>query len=186
MVWHRLAGDVRRPRHLRALSWLPPPSLAPGPVERGEDAVLTAVGLLHLTGCDRIGRTGPVQMDALLAEGVLDPTIPGCAVWRAVAADVHGASPGLGNDVRQHGDGVPVPHDETSAHRRVQRAQRSGQVLAPDRSRAQPQHGVDDEEWDYLRCVLGGRDQRGLVAQPQVTPEPHHRSGRHAATLEAL
>ena len=77
-----------------------------------------------------------------------------------------------------------MPDHERAAERLVERGQRRGEVGAAHLPGPGPQQRVDDEErHDLVRGA--GREQRRVVRQAQVAPEPHHRGARHRSTLPA-
>ncbi len=116
-------------------------------------------------------------------QGLGDRLVAGGAVRAVVGGDVHAL--GADRPGGEHDAAYGISPDDLQtagtagalAERGVERAQRLTEVDLPRQPRRTPQPGVEDEQREDVavgRCF----EQRGVVGQPEVATEPHHRSHR--------
>jgi hypothetical protein len=75
-----------------------------------------------------------------------------------------------------------VAYDERAAEGLVESAERTGQVGATHRAGRFPERRVDDEQRHDAVGLARGEERR-VVREPEVAPEPHHRGAGHRHTV---
>jgi hypothetical protein len=93
-----------------------------------------------------------------------------------IRADVHAGRSDFPGEGRDHVHRITSPYDEVAAEGRGQAVQGRQQVRTPWIARAIPQLRVQYEGPEDPAVTRGhGVEQRRIVAEPEITPEPHHR-----------
>ena len=140
--------------------------------------------LVTRPGCDGVRRPGAHQLDVVLGQGPGDLLVPAGPVGPVVGGDVHPLGADRARRLHDPADRV-APDDleavaaaRALADRGVQRAQRVAEVQPARDAGRTPQRRVEDEQGEHV--AVGRRlQERRVVAEPQIAPEPHHR--RHHA-----
>ena len=103
------------------------------------------------------------------------PRVPAAAVRAVVGGDVHGGRLDLPGDPGEHVLRLAPQHHQPAAERLVQLAQAPVEERQPGRAAGLAQRVVQHEQWQHpVAAGVPGREQRRVVAQPQVPPEPQH------------
>ena len=163
------------------------PVLVPGLGEGREDLVRRARLVDDATRPDGIRRPGGDELAPVVGEGLLDGLVAAAAVGRRLARDVHLLGADLLREPRDDVDGVAAPDDERAPGVLRQRRDR-GEQPPGARGVVLEQPWVEDEDGQHVGGGVDGREQRRVVVQAQVAPEPQdrrRRRGHHEAAAAA-
>ena len=181
------AHVVAQPRDaLGALGRGGAPVLVPGLRERREDLVGRAGLVDDATRPHGIRRAGGDELAPVVGEGLLDGLVAAPAVGSRLSRDVHLLGADLLRELRDDVDGVAAPDDERAPGVLRQRRDR-GEQPSGARGVVLEQPGVEDEDGQHVGGGVDRREQRRVVAQAQVAPEPQDRCRRrgHQAAAAA-
>ncbi len=182
------AVDVRRVDppdggRLPAAGRLPPAMAGPAAVVRREDGVATAVGLANPPWCHRIRRARRDELDALVLQRLRDGVIPLAAVGTVVRGHMNGAGADSGGDLRDHPLRAAVHDQQPPAHALGQVGQTAGQKCPSGRAGRLQDGIVGDENAEHIGILGRGGQQRRMIRESQVAPEPEHSRGRHTPIM---
>jgi hypothetical protein len=157
----------------------------PGPGERGEDLERRAPAGEEGPRRHRVGRPDRPQLDLVLRQRGAHLVVTLGAVGPGVVRDVHRLGAGLAGHVPHGAGGGVPPDDEVPAGPLVQLGQAAGEEPAAVGAGRGTQVGVVHEQGDDAVVLPRRLDQRRVVPEPQVAPEPHDRGGGlgHPAAL---
>ena len=154
-----------------------PPVLVPRLGEGGEDLVRRARLVDDATRSDGIRRAGGDELASVVGQCLLDGLVAAAAVGRRLAGDVHLLRADLRGERGDDVDGVTAPDDEGATG--VLRQRREGGEQPPGAGRVGlEQTRVEDEDGQHVARRVDGREQRRVVVQAQVAPEPQDRRRR--------
>ena len=147
---------------------------APGAGERGEHLVRRAAAGGQRARAHGVRRAGGLQRDALAAQRLADPLVAAPAERRGLGADVDAGRADLAGQPGQHLGRVPCRMTSAPSYCSDRAAQGGGEPGPPRRTGRRPERGVEDEERQDRPAGGGlvGRDERRVVGQSQVTPQP--------------
>ena len=129
-------------------------------------------------GGDQVRRAGAHERDVV--QRALDRRVALPTVGPGVGAHVHGGRAHLAGELRDHPRRVPGPQDQRAVEVDVQGGQAVEQEAAAGIAGGAPEPVVDHEHRDDVTVRAGrvtGGEQRGVVVQSEVAPEPEQRRG---------
>jgi len=148
--------------------------LVPRLGEGREDLVGRAGLVDDATRPHGIRRPGGDELAAVVGQRLLDRLVAAPAVGRRLARDVHLLGADLPREPGDDVDGVAAADHEGAASGLRQRGDR-GEQPSGARGVLVEQPRVQDEDGQHVRGGVDGREQRGVVVQAQVAPEPQDR-----------
>lgn len=168
-----LAGRVHPLDPRRGIDGLPPPVLEPRAEVRREHLIRPPLLVEDPPRRDRVRRSRRHQRT--LQRG-FNLCVPRLSIRPVIRADVHAVRADLRGEGRDNVHRITPPYDEPAFERIGQAVQGRHQVLTPWVARAIPQARVHDEDPEHPAVTRGhGVEQRRVVAEPEIPPEPHHR-----------
>ena len=175
--WQRLAVDTRRPpRRRRLRGGCRPPVRPPAAVERREDLVRRPGAGGDVVGRDGVGRVDPDQPHTPIeSEHSFDGLVTAGAVRAEVVGDEHLGGVDLPRHLGHDVDRQPPPHHEPAIRALVEIGQAAGQEGQPGAAGGPLQDRVHHEERDHLVSRRQRRQQRRVVGQAEVPPQPEDR-----------